>query len=61
MALDNHILTITEPTLKLDEVKYKAYDEEEGEHKRHGEHGEGEAAGVGKSDRVARGRLATLI
>jgi hypothetical protein len=30
MALDNHILTITEPTIKLDELKYKAYNEEEG-------------------------------
>lgn len=30
MALDNHILTITEPTLKLDELKYKAYNEEKG-------------------------------
>ena len=30
MAIDNHILTITEPTLELDKMEFGSYDEESG-------------------------------
>lgn len=37
-ALDNHILTIIEPTIKLDEVEFPSYGEEEGNEKANTSH-----------------------